>query len=222
MKKPRIYNTEGTAERWFAGYARLQRFKAIHGHTDVPLVWRADQPLSRWVRTQRERHLEGRLSPERIELLEKLAFRWTQLSHHEEAWKAQFTRLLAFKKRHGHARVPQNFKPDIKLGRWVNQQRIHKRRGTLSRARAIKLGKTGFMWDPLEAARFEFFDKLCHYRKIHGHPHVPNRWPKDVRLARWVETQRRRRKQGKLEGRRVKLLKGIGFHWIRQGAAKKG
>ena len=56
----------------------------------------------------------------------------------------------------------------------------------------------------------ERLDELVKYKTEHGHCNVPKR---HERLGRWVDTQRSRRKQGKLSEVRVKKLDDLGFNW---------
>jgi hypothetical protein len=60
---------------WHVMYSRLIKFKQEHGHTRVPVKWREDPKLSKWV--SRMRHEKGRLDPVRISLLQAIEFAWT-------------------------------------------------------------------------------------------------------------------------------------------------
>jgi hypothetical protein len=70
----------------------------------------------------------------------------------------------------------------------------------------------------------ERFNNLCLYREKHGNCLVPNKYSKDLPLARWVTRQRYQYKL-MIEGRsstiteeRVKALDEIGFTWDSHGA----
>jgi hypothetical protein len=45
---------------------------------------------------------------------------------------------------------------------------------------------------------------------------VPDSWPENLRLARWVMTQRQMYRKGKLSPDRIQRLEAIGFVWCRQ------
>jgi len=61
-----------------------------------------------------------RLTPQRIEYLDRLNFIW---DIKEARWETQYQRLNEYVKRHGHANVRQN----STLGHWVYKQRYHQR-----------------------------------------------------------------------------------------------
>lgn len=42
---------------------------------------------------------------------------------HEVTWRKHYNELILYESEHGHCLVPQNFKPNQKLGLWVMQQR---------------------------------------------------------------------------------------------------
>jgi len=65
------------------------------------------------------------------------------------------------------------------------------------------------------------FLKLYRYKLKHGKDAYPLK-PEDEGLYTWVAFQRQEKKNESLSGRRVKLLKGIGFEWVLTRGAKKG
>ncbi|MDQ4140524.1 MAG: helicase associated domain-containing protein, partial [Bacteroidota bacterium] len=64
-----------TIVSWEGMYERLIQFKQQYGHTRVPITWKQDPKLGKWV--SRMRHEKGKLFPERIALLNKLEFDWS-------------------------------------------------------------------------------------------------------------------------------------------------
>lgn len=77
-----------------------------------------------------------------------------------DAWTAKFNLLLSFKARHGHVDVPQKYKENKPLGKWVGRQRelykINCKNVTLNLSdrvacalteeRILKLNELGFKW----------------------------------------------------------------------------
>jgi hypothetical protein len=61
--------------------------------------------------------------------------------------------------------------------------------------------------------------ELFEFKEVHGHCNVTDSWPENLRLARWVMTQRQMYRKGKLSEDRVRRLEAIGFVWCRQGQA---
>ena len=63
---------------WQRMYEQLQDFVRQHGHAKVPKGFVHNPELANWVRNQRLEHCNGRMTPERIALLDKLGFVWSQ------------------------------------------------------------------------------------------------------------------------------------------------
>ena len=64
----------------------------------------------------------------------------------------------------------------------------------------------GNSWD-------EMYGQLLAYKSEHGDCKVPAVWPKNPRLANWVNNNRRYYKQGKVAAERIRRLEEIGFIW---------
>lgn len=61
---------------WEARLDQLRAFRDAHGHCAVPVTWRHNTPLGRWVATQRKHYRAGTLSVERKDALQQLGFEW--------------------------------------------------------------------------------------------------------------------------------------------------
>jgi hypothetical protein len=91
-------------------YQHLVEFKEDNGHPNLPpnsKTW----GLGRWVRKQRMEARAGFLDPRRNEKLNAIGLTWDIFN---EQWEDNFARFLAFKRKHGHCKVPQ---PEGKLGK---------------------------------------------------------------------------------------------------------
>ena len=201
--------------RWEAMYEILVAYQRAHGHCRVPLsTW--EQPnLVRWVITQRRAKREGKLSAERVRRLNKLGFSWDVQGELERAnrvrWEAMYKALVAYRRAHGHCRVPIPSKKCSRLSHWVGRQRITKREGKLSKDRVQRLEKLGFVWDVWEERWEKMFTALVKYKKVHGNCDVPNEWSMNPQLSHWVATQRRLHRKGLLLPERRKRLRAIAF-----------
>ena len=60
----------------------------------------------------------------------------------------------------------------------------------LTKKRVQKLNEIGFVWDALEAIWFGRLQELKAYRKNHGDTLVPQSYPANPSLGKWVHTQR--------------------------------
>ena len=156
---------------WEAMLLKLAAFKAEHGHCRCPRgrVSKRHPELGRWVGKQRQckKRLDaGDSSPsitvERVAKLEALGFEWSPpLGGIDEAgWEARLSKLAAFKAEHGHCRVLWGHPADPKLGRWVGNQRMYKKRldagepsSCITEERVAKLEAIGFEWVVLKRKR---------------------------------------------------------------------
>jgi predicted helicase len=130
-----------------------------------------------------------------------------------DTWDISYGKLKAFKERFGHCKVPQKWPEDIKLGIWVHNQQIARKRGTLLPHREILLDEIGFNWSDNHqpAAWDESYERLKAFKKQFGHCDV--NWTKDSALSRWIIIQRVDKDSGKLLPHREALLDKIGFDW---------
>ena len=62
--------------RWNKMYEQLQEYFNQHQHSNVPTVYKENLQLARWVSRQRHAYKKGKLSQDRIELLNQLNFDW--------------------------------------------------------------------------------------------------------------------------------------------------
>ncbi|MGQ9662547.1 MAG: helicase associated domain-containing protein [Kiritimatiellia bacterium] len=130
-------------DRWDEMLHALIVFRKKYGHCRVPTSNSRFLKLGRWVAAQRHRRRLGLLSEERIHQLDDLGFDWSPM---EEEWERMFEQLLQFRNKYGHCDVPEGWKKNPRLARWVQCQRQRKRLGRLPRARIERLGAVGFSW----------------------------------------------------------------------------
>eukprot|EP00535_Pseudo-nitzschia_heimii_P009626 CAMPEP_0197192634 /NCGR_PEP_ID=MMETSP1423-20130617/25375_1 /TAXON_ID=476441 /ORGANISM="Pseudo-nitzschia heimii, Strain UNC1101" /LENGTH=273 /DNA_ID=CAMNT_0042645557 /DNA_START=1 /DNA_END=819 /DNA_ORIENTATION=+ len=148
------FTTRGE-EHWQKNYQKLKEYKADHGHVLVPR--QCEIPgLGDWVTSQRQQYQEytkGRPTPltkQRKELLDEIGFQFRIRNRPE--WSSKYEELLAYKKKNGDTRVPQHFRENKALGKWVAKQReqykLHKKgkHSFLTPDRLEKLNVIGFVW----------------------------------------------------------------------------
>ncbi|MBK1877594.1 helicase associated domain-containing protein [Pelagicoccus mobilis] len=83
---------------------------------------------------------------ERIPLLDEIGFEW-EIKPSTRSWDEMFEALRTFKEEHGHCNVPQNWKEDKQLGKWVNHRRGDYKLGKLTDDMIHKLESIGFVWN---------------------------------------------------------------------------
>jgi hypothetical protein len=135
---------------------------------------------------------------------------------HSRRWQDQFNKLAEFRADNGHCNVASSCTWDPELGKWICNQRERYRKGLLSEKRVHKLKDLGFQFDRRNDRWESRYCELLEYKEEHGHCNVPDGWPENLRLARWVMTQRQMCRKGKLSQDRVQRLEAIGFIWCRQ------
>ena len=130
-----------------------------------------------------------------------------------DSWDDMVARLRSFRKKYGHCNVPTDYAKDLQLGRWLAMQRHKTKIGALDPARVKSLDSMGVVWAPSDVAWENMYSALRAFKAKHGHCAVPTKWPKNVRLADWVQRQRIWRKKGKLRADRLAKLDALGFAW---------
>lgn len=128
---------------WEQMFQQLIEFQKKEGHTNVPRRKGEDPKLALWVDTQRRYRKLNKLSEDKIERLNSIGFEWNA---HVEKWEAMFQKLVGYKDTFGHARVPQEYAQDRKLGEWVRTQRRFMRNGSLNEEKVARLNSVGFEW----------------------------------------------------------------------------
>lgn len=201
---------DAIGEGWFERYGQLLAYKKEHGNCDMPARWSANQKLATWAVNQRVLRRDGVLEDEKIELLDRIGFKW---SPHESKWRAYYLALLKYRERFGDCRVPQEWKENPKLARWVSSQRLDYSHGDLSRERIAMLEKIGFDWWAGMPTWDDRFAELCTYQKRFGNTRVPVKWTENPLLGGWVSAQRYKHNAGKLRNEFVERLNSIGFEW---------
>ncbi len=205
------------AADWQEMFAALSRFQETHGHCEPAVDGPDGDPglaeLADWVTRQRRQYRMHRLQPERVERLNGLGFVWDPAV---KFWDDMFEALVEFHRREGHFNVPRSGVEPAALSDWVRRQRREKKKGKgayLTGERIERLQGIGFIWDEAEAAWEEMYRALAAFRAARNHCIVPDKWPENPRLARWVTTQRKLYRQRNLTEERIRRLEKLGFIW---------
>ena len=136
-----------------------------------------------------------------------------------KSWDERFQELKQYRREHGDCLVPQKYKKNPKLGRWVENQRSAYHRYLkeiqagkadpnvygMSADRIARLEEVDFVWTvgrgggkrlrgnlkQPSASWNQRFQELCAYKEKHGDCLVPTIYPDNPALGRWVATQRK-------------------------------
>jgi len=197
-------------QEWDHAFQRLVEYKEQHGDANAPRT----AEIGAWLHTQKHMHSKGRLLKNREQQLESMGVTWSV--DFDTRWDSCFSQLSSFQAEHGHCRIPARHE----IRDWTYHVRKRHKQGKLSRERKKALDNIGFSWN-LFAENWESkFDELKAFQSREGHCSVPKSESKE--LYKWVDTQIRRRRQGKMLVDRQRKLESIGFDWGVSGIAATG
>jgi len=202
------FHWDARTDSWMEMYKRVIEYKNKYNSTLVPRQFKGDPKLGLWVFTQRQCCKKKY----RVDLLNAIGFEWTARS---DDWMGMYRRLVIYKKEFNTTHVPQSYKKDPKLARWVhNQSRTCK-----AKDRVDLLNSIGFHWSQDRSNSWnEMYQRLVAYKREHNTTQVlQNPQKGDPQLARWVYYQRQSCKQPD----RVDLLNAINFQWKGQRVARE-
>jgi superfamily II DNA or RNA helicase len=130
--------------KWRGHYAELQAFASRYGNCSVPQTGGADDGLGKWLNRQRVLYRKGKLTADRIGLLEKVGVVWDPF---DQLWESFFSRVVAFREQHGHCDIPyKDTSGKSSLRGWLDRQRNLQRAGRLSASRFSRLALLGVTW----------------------------------------------------------------------------
>lgn len=130
---------------WDEMFEALSAFKARHGDCNVPATWPENERLGHWVAKQRTAKKSGQISEEHVARLNEIEFAWDRF---DEKWERSFNTLIEYENKYGHCNVPQKWKENPSLGKWVSDQRKKWRDRKLTPERVKRLEILGFTWQP--------------------------------------------------------------------------
>ena len=137
-----VMDPNTTTAKWTARYNELVAYKQQYGHCHVPKSDKENKSLGKWVKYIRQQFRNGKLSDERVAVLNDIGFVWEVM---DAKWTARYNELVAYKQKYGHCYVPHDYDKNIDLGRWVNNVRQQFRNGQLSDERVAMLKEIGFV-----------------------------------------------------------------------------
>ncbi len=137
---------------WQNKYKELLAFKKKHGHCSVGWSNDEDKSLAAWISRQKKLIKDNKLSTKQFSMLKKIGCSL----EHKDNWHKRVGQLSVFQKKYGHCKVSRNHSDSAGLGKWVQAQRTHYKKGLLSDEKIQILNKLGFVW----AIRPDYFIKL--------------------------------------------------------------
>jgi Helicase associated domain len=214
--------------RWNAMFEKLQEYKKVHGHCQVPKRYECADgtKLGNWVQSQRSGGSNDiAINPIRRQALDAIGFAWQVKEPtytRDKQWNDMFQLLQEYQATHGDCLVPADYVTidEERLGRWVQTQRTGLASGKLFKDlyqdRLQKLQSIGFepraLPDDSDESRWtRLFGQLVEYQRQHGDCLVPSKYPEDRVLGKFVNHLRG--EADTLSRDRREQLDSIGFVW---------
>ncbi|MBI4825967.1 MAG: helicase associated domain-containing protein [Nitrospirae bacterium] len=193
------------------------RFKEQTSNPNAPISYQTPDgyKLGSWQGWQRKNYRKGKLDSERIKKLEDIGFIWGK---HDTAFEEGFQETLRFKEQTSNPNAPVSYQtPDgYKLGSWQGWQRKNYRKGKLDIENIKRLEDIGFIWNKLDELFNRGLQETLKYKEQTGDANAPQSYktPDGFNLGSWQGTQKHNFKNSKLNAKRIKRLKEIGFKWV--------
>lgn len=206
----RHHVVERLTSNWEVAYGALERYKAEHGHCNVPRAYRASTHvhLGSWCSLQRRLARSGKLQPSRRSDLEALGFDFEPI---KSAWEKAYSALKEYKSTYGHPNAPYGYvtPTGFALASWCSDQRKAFVSGRLSADREQRLRNLGFAFRVIDETWNGNLELLRTFIKEQGHSEVPPGTPGAFGsdLGAWVNNQRTQRD----DPERRALLEGAGL-----------
>ena len=215
---------------WERSFRKAEEFYFKYGHLRITKDGGEDQPLGRWISTQRKNYKKGKLSEERIQKLNKIGMVWDAGIDSEELWDSWYQKAAAYYVRYGHLNPQKG-----KLRTWIRAQRAagKGKRGQLTESQIRRLEAIGMSWDPVEERWQAMYQLAKEYYDVHQMLNIPSNYVTDtgVRLGQWIARQRKCYKnylEGKAGGgvgtitrERIDLLNKLDMIWDGTGNTAK-
>ena len=137
-------------------------------------------------------------------------------------WYLMYEKLREYYKEYGNVNVPIYYKtPDgFLLGHWVSNLRSSYKKPNLGSIRLnsnkIKLlEELGIDWSPIESQWESMYLSAKQFFENNGHLLIPDQYitAENIKLGRWIGTQRYNYKEGILPEEKISQLEKIGMVW---------
>ena len=200
---------------WQEQYVCAKEFFEKNGHLNIPknYVSESGKSVGRWLAIQRKYKNDGKLSDERIALLDEIGMIW----FYGEKWEKGFGYAETYFKKNGDLLVKKDYVTEdgYALGKWiVNQRSAYKgtARSRLTDEQKKRLDDIGFVVDVNEYRWNCAYERAAEYYRYHGTVSVPRGYKVDgIDLQSWFTEQRRAIKNGKLTSTQVMKLSQLGI-----------
>ncbi|CAJ1964805.1 unnamed protein product [Cylindrotheca closterium] len=154
--------------------------------------------------------------------------------YQDQQWSGMFQKLVQYRLKHGHCRVPHSYQEDRMLARWVKRQRYQHKKlksndpsSTMTAHRIQQLESIGFVWHSHASAWQAKFEELKAFKQSTGHCNVPSDHSNNSSLSAWIRCQRRQYRlwsygaNSTMTEKRYEVLKSLGFTFEKYGGLQR-
>jgi len=205
---------------WDVCFKEFVKYVEEYGTTRIPRRYVTNDGflLGKWLQRQRGKYKNGKLSRDRVAMLEEYGINWESVS--DERFNRNVKRLKEYWNAYGDLNVPRSYRTanGSRLGEWCANTRIRYEEGELSQERIKILEELGFSWEQPDYFWERGYKHLKEYFERHGNIKVPTKYICDdgYKLGSWLNTQRKVRK-GKVSGvltkEKIDKLDELGMVW---------
>jgi hypothetical protein len=217
---------------WEKNFAKLKKYKQVHGNCLVPSRNYPDETFAQWTRVLRTKHRNGMIRDDHKAKLGEIGFEWetpnTAAIRGDQTWHSRYKDLKQYYKEVGSYQglneAAAKNTPLEPMVKWLLAQRMRRyppeeakvAYKPLSSEQIHLLEELRFPWKPsldYDKKWDDKFKRLKRYKIEEGHLWVPGKYEKDPRLGRWASAQRILFNRDTLRSDRRERLDQIGFVW---------
>ena len=219
------------ALEWDKWYGFAKEYYNIYGNLKVLNNYLAESKykLSSWIRKQRTKKNNNKLTDEQIKQLNDIGMEWDIHSYTSKSddkkiveWDKMYLLALDYYEKNGDIFVPEDYVDEngFALGKWISAQKRHKKANTLTYEQITKLEDIGIIWNSYntitKVSWNEAFEYAKEYYLENGDLLIKREYLTDdgYKLGRWINTQRTYKSRGKLSNEKIKQLDSIGMIWV--------
>ena len=213
--------------KWALVYKEVLKYYEENGNIEIPSNYNInvngeEVQLSKWIDVQRSMFLQGKLSLDKKEMLDKVGMVWKIRNRY--SWDKMFSLALDYYSLNGNLFIPKNYQvivngETVNLGTWVTNQRRNYKAGVLAPLRISKLEEIGMVWEDVKVASNNkrwliMYKEALRYLEENDNLKVPSDYVVTIDdevylLNSWIRQQKNHLLNGALVGKRKELMEGL-------------
>lgn len=213
--------------KWALVYKEVLKYYEENGNIEIPIDYFViindeEVYLNNWIAVQRTMFLQGKLSLDKKEMLDKVGMVWKIRNRY--SWDKMFSLALDYYSLNGNLFIPKNYQvivngETVNLGTWVTNQRRNYKAGVLAPLRISKLEEIGMVWEDVKVASNNkrwliMYKEALRYLEENGNLKVPSDYVVTIDdevylLNSWIRQQKSHLLNGALVGKRKELMEGL-------------